>query len=130
MRKSVKRETQGGKGTTRVTDERNNKGKGPIGAKPSSHGGVGSDKLAGFRRNIDSCTTPFPFTNIPEDATRSYLWKVFVHFDSIGEVYVPKKLDKWGRHFGFVKFKEVGDEAKLENRLEKVWKGDVKLKVN
>jgi len=36
----------------------------------------------------------------------------------------------WGRRFGFVKFKEVEDEEELGKRLDDVWFGDSKLKVN
>jgi len=46
------------------------------------------------------------------------------------EVFVPKKRDKWGRRFGFVKYQDEGNEAKLGQRLEEVWFRDTRLKVN
>ena len=46
------------------------------------------------------------------------------------EVFDPQKLDRWGRKFGFVKFREVGDLEDLESRLEEVWLWKIRLKVN
>jgi hypothetical protein len=48
------------------------------------------------------------------------------------DVFIPKKVDKWGRKFGFVKFKEVKDfevEA-LRKKLEDVWWEKFKLRIN
>jgi hypothetical protein len=48
----------------------------------------------------------------------------------VEEVFVPKKLDKWGRRFGFVKYKNICNEEVLEERLEEVWLWKTRLKVN
>ncbi|MCI53565.1 hypothetical protein A2U01_0074812, partial [Trifolium medium] len=48
----------------------------------------------------------------------------------VGEVYVPKKLDKQGRRFGFVKFREVRDGGELLSQLGHIWLGTYKLRVN
>jgi hypothetical protein len=48
----------------------------------------------------------------------------------VGEVYVPKKRDKRGNRFGFVKFKEVKSIEALNDRLGDVWMGSFKLKAN
>jgi hypothetical protein len=48
----------------------------------------------------------------------------------VGEVYIPKKLDKKGRRFGFVKFKEVHEVEKLSESLSDVWIGSFKLWIN
>jgi hypothetical protein len=45
-------------------------------------------------------------------------------------VYIPKKLDRRGRRFGFVKFKEVQEVEVLSERLKDVWIGSFKLWVN
>lgn len=45
-------------------------------------------------------------------------------------MFIPKKCDKWGRWFAFVKFMEVDRVEELEECLKDVWWGDVKLKVN
>ncbi|GAU23411.1 hypothetical protein TSUD_331080 [Trifolium subterraneum] len=51
-------------------------------------------------------------------------------YGKVGEVYIPKKLDKRGRRFGFVKFKEVKDVEVLSESLLDVWIGMYKLRVN
>ena len=46
------------------------------------------------------------------------------------EVFIPKKLDKWGRRFAFIKFRDVVDVVELEASLKEVWWGNLRLKVN
>lgn len=87
-------------------------------------------KKIGFFKHWDQITTSYFFTHFPEELHYTDLWKVFARFGRVGEVFMPKKRDKWGRRFGFVKFLEVSDEAGLTRRLEEVWWGDMKLKVN
>jgi hypothetical protein len=48
----------------------------------------------------------------------------FLKYGRVGEVYLPKKLDKRGKRFGFVKFKEV---EVLSEKLRDVWMGSYKL---
>jgi hypothetical protein len=42
-------------------------------------------------------------------------------YGRVGEVYIPKKLDKRGHLFGFVKFKEVKEVEVLSESLRDVW---------
>jgi RNA recognition motif-containing protein len=58
------------------------------------------------------------------------LWSAFAHFGRVGDVYIPKKLDKQGRKFGFVKYREVRDARELLVRLEDIWIRTFKLRVN
>lgn len=53
-----------------------------------------------------------------------------MRFGKVGQMFVLGKLDRWGRLFGLVKFKEVSNEEEVEKRLEEVWMGDAGLKVN
>jgi RNA recognition motif-containing protein len=79
---------------------------------------------------LDKTTTSFFVTNLPEDASSGDIWKLFVKYGRIGEVFFPKKLDKRGRRFCFVKFKEVQDVEDLSERLRDVWIGSFKLWIN
>ncbi|MCH95313.1 RNA recognition motif, partial [Trifolium medium] len=83
-----------------------------------------------FITKLDKVTTSFFVTNFPDDATSGDLWKLFLKFGKVGEVYIPKKLDKRGRRFGFVKFKEVKEVEELSDSLRDVWMGMYKLRVN
>lgn len=83
-----------------------------------------------FFQHLDNITISFFFTKFPEELSNSDLRKLFARFGRVGEVFVPSKRDKWGRRFGFVKYKEVFYEAELEERLHEVWWGNTKTKVN
>ncbi|KAK7261097.1 hypothetical protein RIF29_27401 [Crotalaria pallida] len=58
------------------------------------------------------------------------MWKIFSHWGSVGDVIIPKKRDKRGEQFGFVRFKNVEDRKQLEHALNSVWIGSYKVKVN
>ncbi|KAK2401162.1 hypothetical protein QL285_050778 [Trifolium repens] len=87
-------------------------------------------KRKGFFHHLDKVTTSFFITNFPEESTTGDLWKLFLKYGRVGEVYIPKKLDKRGKRFGFVKFKEVEDVEELTERLRDVWVGSFKIWVN
>jgi hypothetical protein len=89
-----------------------------------------ADSRSEFIRNLDKSSISFYITNFPDEAKTVELWKLFARFDRIGEVYIPNKVDKWGKRFGFVKFKEVRDLERLEERLSDVWMGTYKLRIN
>jgi hypothetical protein len=97
-----------------------------IGGKATAN----SEKRREYLQLIDRVTTSFFFTNIPDDATSETLWKLFLKFGRVMEVYIPRKLDKRGRRFGFVKYKEVNDVELLSEKLQEVWLGSFKLLVN
>jgi hypothetical protein len=89
-----------------------------------------AQKRNGFLLNLDKTTTSFFITNFPEEATTEDLWKLFLKYGRIGEVFIPRKRDKKGRRFGFVKFKEVVEIEALTESLCNVWMGSFKLIVN
>jgi hypothetical protein len=108
MRESVERETGEREGSAR--------------AKPL--------KKNAFFHHLDKVATSFFISNFPDAATTGELWKLFQKFGRVGEVYIPKKVDKKGRRFGFVKFKEVNDVEALCDSMKEVWMGSFKLWVN
>lgn len=109
------RESKGGNGAFRDTNERE---------------GPAKVKRSGFYNNRDQSTKSFFFTNLPEGFKVSALYSVFHRFGKVEEVYVPLRCDRLGKRFGFVKFQEVSDVEEMESRLREVWLGDTRLKVN
>jgi hypothetical protein len=93
------------------------------------HGGSGG-KRSEFLQNIDQISTSFYFTNFPEDLKSGDLWEVFVKFGNVVDVYIPSKVDKRGKRFGFVKFKDVLDVEEMSRSLDDVWCGSFKLRIN
>jgi RNA recognition motif-containing protein len=88
------------------------------------------EKGSSFVNRLNKEATSFFFTNFPEETLVVDLWRVFARFGRIGEVYVPNKVDKRGRRFGFAKFLEVNNVEELSKRMEDVWCGSFKLRVN
>ncbi|WJX32140.1 hypothetical protein P8452_20505 [Trifolium repens] len=108
MREKVEREGVGGEGGSRALAERQRE----------------------FIHNIDHNSTSFYFTNFPEDLNSSDLKEIFSKYGHVGDVYIPLKVDKWGKRFGFVKFKEVEDVEEMSRCLSDVWCGSFKLRIN
>ncbi|KAK2367022.1 heterogeneous nuclear ribonucleoprotein [Trifolium repens] len=98
-------------------------------------GGEGSSRAAAAKKkeyllHLEKVTTSFFITNFPDNASSGDLLKLFLKYGRVAEVYIPRKVDKRGRRFGFVKFMEVSDEDALEDNLREVWMGSFKLWVN
>jgi hypothetical protein len=90
----------------------------------------GESKAKGYTHRLDQVATSFFFTNFPEDIKSVDLWPKFAHFGRVGEVYIPKKLDKQGRRFGFVKYRDVKDAKEQLRLISNIWVGSFKLRVN
>ncbi|MCI09501.1 RNA recognition motif, partial [Trifolium medium] len=72
----------------------------------------------------------FFFTNFPEDVKSADLWPRFARFGRVGEVFIPAKVDKQGKRFGFVKFRDVRDAKELLRSLSDIWFGSFRLRIN
>jgi hypothetical protein len=88
------------------------------------------ERLGGFVNRLEQETTSFFFTNFPEEIQVVELWSLFAKEGRVSEVYIPKKRDVRGNRFGFVKFKEVKSVEALTKRLEEMWVGRYKLRIN
>jgi hypothetical protein len=88
------------------------------------------DRRNGFVDRMEKETTSFFFTNFPDEVQAMELWALFAKHGRVGEVYIPNKRDKWGNRFGFVIFKEVKSVESLSSRLDDVWVGSYKIRVN
>lgn len=71
----------------------------------------------------ESNETSFYFTNFPDEFGREKLRSVF-------EVFIPKRKDKNGNQFGFVRFVDVSNAKELEDRLNWILIRNQKLFVN
>lgn len=62
----------------------------------------------------------FFFTNFTEEWTRESMWKYFLRFGTVIDIFIPSKRSKWGKMFGFMKFKDVSDVEILLNKIRSV----------
>jgi hypothetical protein len=118
MRENLERESERGNGSSGSNRENQNEGV-PVQTK----------KCISFSF-LDRTTTSFFFTNFSEEIKTTVLWSSFARFGNVMEVFIPKKLNKEGRRFGFVKFKDVTNPVALEAKLAEVWCGGRRLRVN
>ncbi|KAK2423264.1 zinc finger CCCH domain-containing protein [Trifolium repens] len=88
------------------------------------------DKHHGYFHNLDQIAVSFFVTNFPKACSVEELWKLFAGFGRVGDVYIPNKVETRGRRFCFVKFREVKELKELNSRLQDVWLGNFKLRVN
>jgi len=56
--------------------------------------------------------------------------KVFQKRTRVKDVFISRRLNKWGKRFGFVRFFDVRDERSLERDLDQIYIGSRKLYVN
>ncbi|KHN05459.1 Serine carboxypeptidase-like 34 [Glycine soja] len=74
--------------------------------------------------------TSFYFTRFSDECTEKELWQHFKKWGDVREIFISKQRNKNGRRYGFVRFKGVEDERKLESQLDNMVIGGLKLYVN
>ncbi|WJX13955.1 hypothetical protein P8452_04289 [Trifolium repens] len=74
--------------------------------------------------------TTLYFTNFPNHLTTFALWERFARIWRVDEVYIPQKVDRKGRRFGFVRFWEVQNVEILLRKMEDIWFDTYKLRAN
>ena len=74
--------------------------------------------------------TTFFFSNFPNEYGEVEMFKVFQSWARVKEVFVSRRLNKWGRRFGFVRFFDVRNVKWLESELDQLYVGNRKLYVN
>ncbi|GAU20803.1 hypothetical protein TSUD_85220 [Trifolium subterraneum] len=86
--------------------------------------------LPGFVRKAQEESVSFFFTNFPLTEDVVGLRKLFCSFVSVGDVFIPSKMTKFGQRFGFVRFHAVPNVEELLSKLQDIWLGTYKLRVN
>ena len=74
--------------------------------------------------------TSYYFTHFPDEANEELLWWHFKKWGDVREVYIAKRLNKEGRRYGFVRYKDVRDARGLELRLDNIVINGCKLFAN
>ena len=74
--------------------------------------------------------TSYYFTRFADDINEKVLWQHFKRWGDVREVYISKQTNENGRRYGFVRYKDVKDEYRLERQLDSIVVGGLKLYVN
>jgi len=72
----------------------------------------------------------FFFSNFSNGFGELDMIKVFQRWARVKEVFISRRLNKWGRRFGFVRFFYVRNVGRLERELDQIYIGNMKLFVN
>ncbi|XP_068492356.1 uncharacterized protein [Phaseolus vulgaris] len=72
----------------------------------------------------------FFFTNFPPEYQKEDMWRVFQRWGRVVDVFISRRMNNKNQRFGFVKFQGVVDVVDLERRLDSVWIGYWKVRVN
>jgi len=72
----------------------------------------------------------FFFSNFSHGLSEKDMANVFQKWARVKEVFISRKLNKWGRRFGFVSFYGVKNVTRLERELDHIYIGGRKLYVN
>ncbi|GKV49952.1 hypothetical protein SLEP1_g56673 [Rubroshorea leprosula] len=72
---------------------------------------------------------PFFFYNFSKSWDVKALWHRFQECGKVVDMFVPRKRDNWGKHFGLVRMEGVQDVKQVEERLNRIWLGSYKLRV-
>jgi len=92
-------------------------------------GGVNTRKWHGDHGSSQDFTTFF-FSNFPNEYSEMDMFKFFQRWARVKEVFVSRRLNKWGRRFCFVRFFDVRNVRWLESELDQLLVGNRKLYVN
>ncbi|ESW08016.1 hypothetical protein PHAVU_009G011500 [Phaseolus vulgaris] len=72
----------------------------------------------------------FFFSHFPTNFGEYEMWKNFRRWGKVQEVFIPRRTNKYGHRFGFVRFIGISDSDKLEYQLDNIWIGNMKLHVS
>jgi len=72
----------------------------------------------------------FFFSNFSNGFGEKDMLKIFQKWARVKEVFISRRLNKWGRRFGFVRLFDVKNAGKLAWELDQIYIGSRKLFVN
>ena len=82
------------------------------------------------QHSSSNSSTTFFFSNFPDSHGEYDMLKLFQRWARVKEVFISRRLNRWGRRFGFVRFFNVENAVSLERDLDRCYIGNRKLYVN
>nr|KAJ0210611.1 hypothetical protein LSAT_V11C400216830 [Lactuca sativa] len=77
-----------------------------------------------------SMATSFFFLNFPDDWDEKALWQTFQRYGTIVDLYLARKRNIKNKRFGFARFIRIENISDFERKLNGIWIGNYKLRVN
>ena len=96
-------------------------------ARPGRNGDLGYGRNG--EPGYGNVFSTFFFSNFPHGFGETDMAKVFQKWARVMEVFISRRLNKWGRRFGFVRFLDVKNVVRLEGELDQIYIGNRKLHV-
>jgi hypothetical protein len=72
----------------------------------------------------------FYFTNFPDEVSLHELRHRFTRIGEVVDIFIPGKKNKYGKFFGFVRFKGIEETTAAEERMREIWFGTYKMWAN
>jgi hypothetical protein len=69
----------------------------------------------------------FYFTNFPDEVSLHELRHRFTRIGEVVDIFIPGKKNKYGKFFGFVRFKGIEETTAAEERMREIWFGTYKM---
>lgn len=82
------------------------------------------------QRPVNNQETTYFATNVPKEAKKGELWRVFEKYGKLSDVYMGKKLGKNKQYYAFIRYRGVDNVKELERRLDGVKVGGKTLAIN
>lgn len=112
-------------GWEQVKGSKSRKSSGSIGDSNNVHGNTHNSPNPKKKLNLlERMSMAFYVTNFPHQVTAKDLWKKCMGIGTVVDVFIPNRLSKAGRRFGFVKFIKVDNAAQLLSNLKGIWFGN------
>ncbi|GLT67251.1 hypothetical protein SLA2020_395720 [Shorea laevis] len=86
-------------------------------------------RLPGYGKHFIGQATTYFFYDFSTNRSTKDLWYSFWSFGKVANDYIPKKRDRRGHRFGFVRMSEVSDSKDMERKLNQIWLDSYHLKV-
>jgi len=93
-------------------------------------GGQRSRRKPPLQPSNSSNSLTFFFSNFPNGFGEKDMLKIFQRWARVQDVFISRRLNKWGKRFGFVRLFDVKNVGKLERELDQIYIGSRKLFVN
>nr|GEU58001.1 RNA-directed DNA polymerase, eukaryota, nucleotide-binding alpha-beta plait domain protein [Tanacetum cinerariifolium] len=80
--------------------------------------------------DVHHISTSLFVTNFPDQTTSKELWRNCKQYGNVIDVFIPNRMSKSGKRFGFVRFIKTSDVDRLVNNLRTIWIDRFKLHPN